>query len=440
MRALSSVFIGLGLLALIHDSEARPRFGAQRRTGGAERSRQVFTDAAEREENLRKSYEEACGLQERGEARRARRLFQQLENARDATWSPLALWQIASIYEVSHQYLYAVNQLRKILDQYPDYEYFNDVVERIFQIAAQLQSGQRPHYFGLIPGFRDPKSAIDFYQNVVQRAPSSPWSAQALLCIAQIEREQKRPHKAIEALDRLMDRYPQSALAPEAYLFTAEIYESLVLSPEYDQGALGEALSYYEDFSFLFPEHEKCRWAQGQIAHLKASLARAKIHMGDFYYFSQNNWPAADLLYGEALVLHPSREIVEEIETKRQWLRQGQSAPKSPVDFLFDFREQDAKNQRWLASLSPSASPKNPDDSTQNLDGETRGPDDGPLLAPEGSSTPSSQERTGKSRTNTGLSRRLREKKPEDFLPPSADSTGPALDLKPTQVQLSSGF
>jgi hypothetical protein len=244
-----------------------------------------------------------------------------------------------------------------------------------------------------------------------------------------------------------MDRYPQSELVPEAYLLTAEIYESLVLSPEYDQGALGEALSYYEDFTFLFPEHEKCRWAQGQIEHLKASLARAKIHMGDFYYFSQNNWPAADLLYGKALALHPAREILEELEAKRQRLRQGQSAPKSPVDFLFDSREQDAKNQRWLASLSVPVSPRNPDDGTLNPDGGAGSPDDGPLPGPERPHGPFFQEptgfpkeRTGRSGARTGPSRRLREKKPEDFLPPSADSTSPALDLKPTQVQLSSGF
>ncbi|MDR3143429.1 MAG: tetratricopeptide repeat protein [Puniceicoccales bacterium] len=428
MRVLSSVFIGIGLLALIHDSEAYSRPGAHRRARGGDRSWQALADAAAREESLQRSYDEACRLQKRGESRRARRLFQEVENARDASWSPLALWQIAAIYEASHQYLYAVKQLRKILDQYPDYGYFNDVVERIFQIAARLQSGQRPHYFGLIPGFRDPKSAIDFYQNVVQKAPSSPGAAQALLCIAQIEKEQKRPDKAIETLDRLIDRYPQSELTPEAYLLTAEIYESLVLSPEYDQGALREALSYYEDFIFLFPEHERCRWAQGQIEHLKASLARAKIYMGDFYYFSQNNWPAADLLYGEALAIHSSREIIEEVEGKRQRLRQGQAAPKSPVDFLFDSRKQDAKNQRWLASLSSPVAPKGPDDSIF------------PEPDPEGPNRPFPEEQTERSGTRIGHSRRLQEQKVEDFLPPSPKSTDSALDIKPTQVQLSSGF
>jgi outer membrane assembly lipoprotein YfiO len=308
--------------------------------------------------------------------------------------------------------MYAVNHLKKILDLYPEYEHFTEVIDRLFQIATKLKSGKRPYYFGLIPGFKDYKSAIDFYQNVVQKAPSSPLAPSALMCIAQIEEFQKRPAKAIEALDQLIDRYPYSELSSEAYLQIASIYENLVISSEHDQGALHKALNYYEDFTFLFPEHEKCPSIHQRIDLLKAALARAKIHMADFYYFSQNNWSAADLLYGEALNIYHSPKIVQEVDAKRQRIRQGIAAPKCPIDFLFDHHEQDRKNQLWLKSLKAELVP----DFNESLSSQNKTPENGP-------------------------SHFLQEKTADDFLPPSFKSPEtPSLQVDLTQIKLTSEF
>jgi outer membrane protein assembly factor BamD (BamD/ComL family) len=344
--------------------------------------------------------------------RKALVLFRKIVGVNDTTWSSQSLWQMALIYEQKHQYMYAVNHLKKILDLYPEYEHFTEVIDRLFQIATKLKSGKRPYYFGLIPGFKDYKSAIDFYQNVIQKAPSLSLAPQALMCIAEIEEFQKRPAKAIEALDQLIDQYPYSELSPEAYLQIARIYESLVVSSEHDQGALHKALNYYEDFAFLFPEHENCPSVHQRIDLLKAALARAKIRMADFYYFFQNNWLAADLLYGKALDIHYSSEIVQEVETKRQRIRQGISAPKCPIDFLFNTHEQDRKNQLWLKSIEAKS----------HLDFHE---------------IPSFQNMTHKE--DSSLS--SQEKTADDFLPPFLkDSENPSLQVDLTQIKLTSEF
>jgi outer membrane protein assembly factor BamD len=382
-------------------------------------------DAVQRDYELQTTFEKACHLKENGESRRALSLFRKIENAHDHTWSPRALQQMAEIYEQTHQYIYAVRHLKKIFDLYPEYEHFSKVLDRLFQIAGKLKSGTRPYYFGLIPGLRDYKSAIDFYQSVVQRAPTSPLAPQALMCIAQIEESQKQPAKAIKALNQLIDQYPQSELSPEAFLYIARIYESLVISPEYDQGALREAINYYEDFTLLFPGHERYPWVLQQIDHLKTALAKAKIHMADFYYFSQNNWSAADRLYGEALAIYPSPEIIQEIDTKRQHVRQGISAPKCPVDFLFDHQEQDHKNRIWLETLQANKftaePPSHPHHSVESHPSQDRS------LAHPAKKNPSSPP--------------LKERKEaEHFLPPSAKADGPSLETDWTKIQLTSGF
>jgi outer membrane protein assembly factor BamD len=422
MRTISFILCGIFSLSFICIVDASPQM---HRRHQANTSWPLPSDTIQRGHELQTTFEEARHLRENGESRRALSLFRKIENVHDHTWSPRALWQIAEIYEQTHQYIYAVRHLKKIFDLYPEYEHFSKVLDRLFQIAGKLKSGTRPYYFGLIPGLRDYKSAVDFYQSVVQRAPTSPLAPQALMCIAQIEESQKQPAKAIKALNQLIDQYPQSELSPEAFLYIARIYESLVISPEYDQGALREAISYYEDFTLLFPGHERYPWVLQRIDHLKTALAKAKIHMADFYYFSQNNWSAADRLYSEALAIYPSPEIIQEVDTKRQRVRQGISAPKCPVDFLFDHQEQDHQNQAWLKALQS-------DKFTTELSHHPNPPmHSNP--AQDGSSTHSAKQ-------NPSLLPLKERKEAEHFLPPSSNANGPSLEADWTKIQLTSGF
>jgi outer membrane protein assembly factor BamD len=71
-----------------------------------------------------------------------------------------------------------------------------------------------------------------------------------------IARGHQRMHnteEAIDALDRMINNYPQSLLAPDAYLKLGETHASLVQGPEYDQTSTKEAITYFQDFMILFP-------------------------------------------------------------------------------------------------------------------------------------------------------------------------------------------
>jgi outer membrane protein assembly factor BamD len=109
-------------------------------------------------------------------------------------------------------------------------------MDHCFQIANTLQKGTRPCYFGKIPGFRNFHSALKSYELVVKYGPDSRYAPQSLNEIANLQLSAKHYDQAINALDRIVDLYPNSIEVPSAYLKIAEIYRNLVKAEEYNQG------------------------------------------------------------------------------------------------------------------------------------------------------------------------------------------------------------
>ena len=74
----------------------------------------------------------------------------------------------------------------------------------------------------VIPGFKQYGKAIEQYELLVKNAPYSLYAPLALMNIALIAELRKDSELAIDALDRLINDYPQSMLAPDAYYNLAE--------------------------------------------------------------------------------------------------------------------------------------------------------------------------------------------------------------------------
>src|SRR5262249_55967274 len=97
--------------------------------------------------------------------------------------------------------------------------------------------GKRPYYWGLIPGFRDYDAAIDLFEKMVKNAPFSKQAPKALMFISHLSKKYRKVEDAWDALERIINEYPNSSQAEEAYLVLAETYAESVQGPAYDQGA-----------------------------------------------------------------------------------------------------------------------------------------------------------------------------------------------------------
>jgi len=111
--------------------------------------------------------------------------------------------------------------------------------------------------------------------------------------------------EAIDSLDRLVNTYPQSVLAPVAYLKLGDLHASLSEGPKYDQASTKEAMTYYEDFMILYPGDANIAQAAAGVERMKTILAQSKIYIGDYYFYKRLNFTAAKVFYNEAITAFP---------------------------------------------------------------------------------------------------------------------------------------
>lgn len=215
-------------------------------------------------------------------------------------------FQIGILEEKDKNWERSFKAFQKVIDEYPGYGKFNKVVVAQFQVADGLMQGNKVRFWGTIPIFKSPGTAIEQFNQIIQNAPFSEFAPLSLFNIALLNRSRDNPVGTIDALDRFINTYPRHFLLPDAYLLMAQTYASMVSGPEYDQGATRDAINFYEDFLIQFPRNPRVAEAEEGLADMLEILGGSKLLIGDWYYNYRNNTKAANILYNEVLTTAPS--------------------------------------------------------------------------------------------------------------------------------------
>ena len=234
-----------------------------------------------------------------------------------------ALLLHAQILMGKGQWVKAFGNLQAIILNHPNYENFNQVLAAQFDCATALMEGARSRILWIIPGFKQYNMAARQFEQIVRNAPYSDFAPLSLMNIAIVYEQEQRPEDAIDALDRLINYYPQSMLAPDAYYNMAQTYSNLVNGAEYDQGSTRQAISYYEDFLILFPQNSSLGEVESKLVAMEDLLARSRLNLGDFFYNYRSNNTAALVFYNETITIAPDSEAAEEARARIADIEKG---------------------------------------------------------------------------------------------------------------------
>lgn len=217
----------------------------------------------------------------------------------------------------------AFQELQNVIDKHPSYENFNRLISNQFECATAHMEGARGRIFWVFPGFRQYDLAMTEFELIVDNAPYGDYAPLALMNIALTAQQEEEEEIAIDALDRLINYYPQSMLAPDAYYNLAATYSNLVAGSEYDQGSTRQAISYYEDFLVLFPQSSYTGEVESNLKSMENLLATSRLNLGDFYYYFRSNNTAALIFYNEAITIAPDSETAQEATLRIQDIEAG---------------------------------------------------------------------------------------------------------------------
>jgi outer membrane protein assembly factor BamD len=227
-----------------------------------------------------------------------------------------ALYRSGKLYLARKQYFKSFEAFSRVTSAYPNSSRFNEIIGEEYRIASALLDGARNRYFGLIPGFTNRTKAIQYFESIIRDAPYSDYAPLALMNKARGHLQQRETEEAIDSLDFMINNYPQSLLAPDAYLKLAQTHAKLVDGPAYDQGSTKEAITYFEDFLILFPSDASIPAAAKGLDSMKQVLAESKIQIGDYYFKYRKNYTAARVFYNEAITSYPDSPVAAKARNK----------------------------------------------------------------------------------------------------------------------------
>lgn len=257
-------------------------------------------------------YEKALEAQEEGRTRRAIKNYEKVfEDYPAADFAAQSLYNYGIIYYEKKKWDKAYEGFQKVLAYHPDFPKFDEIVHYQFDIALSLYQGENVRFLWLIP-YRAMNRSSQYFEILIQNAPYHDLAPLALMNVALIYQYKGETARAIDALDRLINSYPNSLLADDAYLSLAETFGDLVQGPLYDQGATREAMSYFEDFLILFSENEKVGKAEEGLAEMEEVYARSKFVIGKYYFKYRNWYEAAEIFFDEAITIAPNSEAADQ--------------------------------------------------------------------------------------------------------------------------------
>ncbi|MFP6887800.1 MAG: tetratricopeptide repeat protein [Opitutales bacterium] len=164
---------------------------------------------------------------------------------------PESLFRAARIQEERGAWPKAFERLRLIAEAYTEYD-FDKVAGALMRLAERLAKEKQPRKWGILPRFRSGEQDRYRLNQIARLARGPKYAPRALMALAEIARKDDDEEEAVDALERLVNLYPDSHFCEKAYFDLAFIHESMVAGPDYDQGATLKALNFYEDYLILY--------------------------------------------------------------------------------------------------------------------------------------------------------------------------------------------
>lgn len=256
--------------------------------------------------------------EEAGSSRSAIRAYSAIaKKYPNSIYAPEALYRSARLRLGNKDFTKAFEDFQQVLGRYPNTPRFNEITGEQYRIASALLDGARGRMlFGMLPGFTQRDKAIEFFETILINAPYSDYAPLSLMNIARGHQRLDNTPEAIDALDRMINNYSSSLLAPDAYLKLAQTHSSLVDGAYYDQGATKESITYFTDFMLLFPGDGNIPAAEKGLDNMKTMLAESKMKIADFYFYKRSNYKAARVFYNEAITAYPESAIANRAKAR----------------------------------------------------------------------------------------------------------------------------
>jgi len=211
-------------------------------------------------------------------------------------------YYLGLIEEARGNYYEAYQAYQRLIDKYPFSERIKDVIEKQYNIADKFMDGYKRKALGITLPVENP--AVEIYTKVVENSTYGPFAPKAQYKLGLVLKGLQRYFEAEDAFNKVISNYPGSEWVEPAKFQIASCRAAMSRSPDYDQGAAGEAKQKFEDFVREHPDAVLSREAEENIASLNEKEAQSNFNTARFYE-KQKAHKAAKIYYNYVINNYP---------------------------------------------------------------------------------------------------------------------------------------
>ncbi|MCR9097748.1 MAG: outer membrane protein assembly factor BamD [bacterium] len=173
--------------------------------------------------------------------------------------------------------------------------------EELYADGLEILKGRR--ILGIFPN-TDYDAAIEKFQAIIDNYPYSDYEERAQLKIADAYFADDRFEEALSYYQDFADLHPQHSKVPYALLRAAKCHYNQIESVDRDQSSTFEATAALEKLIRNHPYAEETREGEEMMVSLRTRLAQNMLHIADFY-LDRTHWQSAAARYRRVLDEYP---------------------------------------------------------------------------------------------------------------------------------------
>jgi outer membrane protein assembly factor BamD len=242
--------------------------------------------------------------------------------------APGAGYRAAELLEQIHSYLSAAAAYEYVVLKYPTSPHFNDAIEAQFRIGEMYLNGKKIKFLGIsVANSLD--HAVTIFASIIRTAPYGKYTARAQFDIGRAREKEGANDAAIEAYQAVVEKFPNSPVAPDAQYQLAYIWFTAAREGTKDLAAAAKARTGFQDFLFRFPNSEKAAQARANLLLLDHKQTSSSLDIAK-YYDKQKYYRAAVIYYNEVIRQQPGSTESEKARARLDELKKklGEEALK----------------------------------------------------------------------------------------------------------------
>ncbi len=245
----------------------------------------------------------------------------------------------AEILFADENYLKAVKKYQEFLELYPQSDFYEPALERLYDIAVAFLNGQKVTRLKVLR-LKAYEEAAAIMHNISEKAGNLPIGKRALITLAENYEQQGMYLQAYETWSEIYSRWPTSDTAQQALLGMARSLHSSYKGYKFNSQNLESAQSYYQDFKTRYPVQANQLEIKQQLALIEEQKAYKDYEIANFYEKTGEK-QAAGLYYQAVIDQWPKSSAAQLAKDALRSMQTKKQEKRSIWDWWFDPKDKD---------------------------------------------------------------------------------------------------